>query len=124
MFFAVQNLFYLEYQATGLTFGTVNLEYQNYQFSTALIMLAVDTIYLLFLGIYLDQVIPSDFGVAKPWNFCCLPRYWRGSTRRRRGRGEGEEASLLEADAELAPSDRPENFEAIAENLRRQESED
>ncbi len=28
-------------------------------------------IFYTFLGIYLDQVVPSDYGVAKPWYFLC-----------------------------------------------------
>jgi len=35
------------------------------------LLLLVDTILWMAIGLYFDQVIPSEFGVAKPWNFCC-----------------------------------------------------
>jgi len=34
-------------------------------------MMSIDCVAYLLLGIYLDQIVPSQFGVAKPWNFCC-----------------------------------------------------
>ena len=34
-------------------------------------MMSIDLVFYILLGIYLDQIIPSQFGVAKPWNFCC-----------------------------------------------------
>ena len=35
-------------------------------------MLAFDVLFLGFLGYYLDQVLPKQYGVAKPWNFICV----------------------------------------------------
>lgn len=69
---SINNLFYLELQAGGLNFSTASLEYQNYSFSTGLIMLAVFFVIFMIIGFYLDQVVPAKNGVAKPWNFCCL----------------------------------------------------
>ena len=34
-------------------------------------MMMFDVVFWGLLGMYLDQVVPSDYGVAKPWNFCC-----------------------------------------------------
>jgi len=34
--------------------------------------MAFMAIFWTCLGLYLDQVVPSDFGVAKPWNFLCV----------------------------------------------------
>ena len=35
-------------------------------------MLAVDVLVLAFLGYYFDQVLPKQYGVARPWNFLCV----------------------------------------------------
>lgn len=34
-------------------------------------MLILDFLFWTALGLYCDQVVPSQFGIAKPWNFCC-----------------------------------------------------
>ena len=34
-------------------------------------MLVVDIILIGCIGLYLDQVVTKDIGVAKPWNFLC-----------------------------------------------------
>jgi len=34
-------------------------------------MMMFDVVFWTALGLYCDQVIPSQFGIAKPWNFCC-----------------------------------------------------
>ena len=47
------------------------MEVQGFTFVNGLIMLALDGVLLAFLGFYLDQVLPKEYGVAKPWNFIC-----------------------------------------------------
>ena len=34
-------------------------------------MLAIDILVLAFFGYYFDQVLPKQYGVARPWNFLC-----------------------------------------------------
>jgi len=52
-------------------------------------MMFANVVFWGVLGMYLDQVVPSQFGIAKPWNFCCK--------RRRNGvaMSDGERAKLL-----------------------------
>ena len=52
--------------------------YLNYSLSTCYIMFTADFFIYLFLGYYLQNVIPHEFGVAKPWYFIFLPSYWFG----------------------------------------------
>ena len=52
--------------------------YLNYSMSTCYIMFTVDFFIYLFLGYYLQNVIPHEYGVAKPWYFLFLPSYWCG----------------------------------------------
>lgn len=52
--------------------------YLNYSMSTCYIMFTADFFIYLFLGYYLQNVIPHEYGVAKPWYFLFLPSYWCG----------------------------------------------
>jgi hypothetical protein len=47
------------------------MEYQGYSFRNGLLMMLGNVIFWGILGIYFDQVIPSQYGIAKKWNFCC-----------------------------------------------------
>ena len=47
------------------------MEVQGFTFVNGLVMLALDVVILAFIGYYLDQVLPKEYGVAKPWNFIC-----------------------------------------------------
>jgi len=37
--------------------------------------LFINVLYMIPLGIYLEQVVPKDFGTSKPWNFLCTKKY-------------------------------------------------
>lgn len=63
-----------------------------------------------FLGLYFDQIIPSQYGVAKPWYFLC-----RCKSRSRVGGGQ-EQRRLLDDD-EVGEKDRR-NFEAVPDSLK------
>jgi ATP-binding cassette subfamily A (ABC1) protein 3 len=53
--------------------------YQNYKFQSSLIIMAISLFITFWLGIYLDNVLPSAYGLRKPWYFCFTARYWFGS---------------------------------------------
>ena len=77
-------------------------------------MLFFMSIVYIILGLYLDQVVPMEFGVAKPWNFCCS----KGSQKRRRVnyRDSGERLP----DNDVPANKNKSNFEPITENMKRQ----
>ena len=50
------------------------------------------------LAIYLDQVVPTDYGRTRPWLFFLSPSYW-GCAETASGPRDGD----LETDATLAP---------------------
>jgi hypothetical protein len=52
--------------------------YLNYSMATCYIMFTADFFIYLFLGYYLQNVIPHEYGVAKPWYYIFLPSYWCG----------------------------------------------
>ena len=52
--------------------------FTNYSILIMFIMLIIDLLIYLFLGYYLQNVLPQDFGVRKPWYFICTKSYWSG----------------------------------------------
>ena len=75
---ASMNLGEYEMNSVGINFHNINDVYNNYKFSSSLIMMAISFGVLTLLGLYLDNVLPSTYGVRKPIYFCLTPRYWRG----------------------------------------------
>jgi len=61
----------------------MGIEYQGYSFLGGFMMMLGNCVFWTCLGLYLDQVIPSQFGIAKPWNFCCIKKKgsnaWQGT---------------------------------------------
>ena len=109
---------FANYEGTGvgLDASTANVIYNEYSFNTALWMLLVDFLLFFILGLYLDKVIPSDFGQRLNPCFLCMPSYYRCCRRsRRRVNGEAGEALVdneMEGDlfeSEQMPKD---NYEA------------
>jgi len=77
MYFTLETAFYYEVWGSGINSGSANSWHNNYLFSGGLCMLAFDFVYMMFLGYYLDQVLPSEYGVVRKWNFCCKKDYWK-----------------------------------------------
>lgn len=97
---------FANYEGTGvgLNVSTSAVIYQNYSFDSALLMLFVDFILFFALGLYLDKVIPSDFGQRLGPCFLCTPSYYR-CCRRQRRRGEFQAAGGLESEALIEQDD-------------------
>jgi len=72
-------------------------------------MLFFMSLFYIILGLYLDQVVPMEFGVAKPWNFLC--------TGRSKKRAKNNQSL---PDNDVPPHKKSINFEPISENLKRQ----
>jgi ATP-binding cassette subfamily A (ABC1) protein 3 len=71
-----------EFEGTseGANFRNLSLEVNEGSMLLVLGMLLLDTLWLTLLGLYLDKVLPSTYGVTHvPW-FCLLPSYWTSST--------------------------------------------
>jgi len=68
-------LFLFNFRTDGLTAGDIDktaFEIEGgYSLMGGLMIIAADAIFFTLLGCYLDQVIPQEFGVARPWNFLC-----------------------------------------------------
>ena len=76
----VQLLAEFESSQIGVTWSTIHLEVDNISMIIVLGMMVLDTFTFTFLGWYLDNVLPSEFGVRQPPWFCCLASYWKSST--------------------------------------------
>ena len=54
--------------------------YTNYSIGAMNLMQLFDFFLFLFLGYYLQNVLPHEFGVRKPWYFLFTTEYWCGKT--------------------------------------------
>ena len=52
------------------------LYYNNYSIGIMYLMFIIDFFLYLFLGYYLDNILPHDFGIQRPWNFLFTKDYW------------------------------------------------
>ncbi|KAF0697422.1 Aste57867_11902 [Aphanomyces stellatus] len=77
MSFGVQTMAAAEASSLGITLGNMNESYGNFRFATALAFLLFDTIWYTLLGLYLERVVPKDYGVPEPWYFPVSRQYWR-----------------------------------------------
>lgn len=83
---------FANYEGTGvgLDSSTAAVMYQDYSFNTALWMLFLDFILFFFLGLYMDKVIPSDYGQRQSPCFLCMPSFWCTRSRRDRNAAKGD----------------------------------
>ena len=56
--------------------GRVFMEYKNYSIFDMYILFLFNFIIYIFLGFYLQNVLPHDYGIHKPWNFLCKKKYF------------------------------------------------
>ena len=73
----------------------------------------------LILGLYLENVLPGDYGVRKPWYFCFTTSYWFGS--RKSAKISQKDTSSLHDLEENEPFEtkdmKKENFEPPSRDL-------
>ena len=98
------------YEGSGQAVTLANAFEGDFSFGDSILALLFDALFWSVAAWYLDQVVPSEYGVQRSWYFPCTPSYWTGSgapTEPRRsytaslaedGTGEGATAAL-----ELAP---------------------
>ncbi|KAJ9453785.1 ABC transporter A family member 1 [Diplonema papillatum] len=68
------------YETAGRGASFADLFTDEYSFFLAIFMMLFDTLVYLFLFWYLDQVLPSEFGVKRSPLFLCTPGYWLGAS--------------------------------------------
>lgn len=84
-------------------------------------MMTISLILSFWLGIYFDNVLPSAYGLRKPWYFCCSPSYWFGSNDEDRSRVHQRDSKADMADDNEALFEvknmKKENFEPVSREL-------
>ena len=62
--------------------------YTNYSLFIMNLMQVIDFFLYLFLGYYLQNVLPHDFGIKRPWYFLCTKDYWCGNQNKKKKNNE------------------------------------
>ena len=56
--------------------GRVFMRYNNFSFFDMYILLICDCCLYMFLGFYLQNIIPHEYGIKRPWYFLFTKSYW------------------------------------------------
>ena len=73
--FGAEVLAELEYAEQGMQWW--NIRNGGYDIALSFNMMFIDSILYMLLAWYLEQVVPSQFGVRRKWYFILTPRYWK-----------------------------------------------
>ena len=59
------------------------INHTNYSLGIMYLQFCIDFLVFLFLGFYLHNVLPHDFGIKRPWYFLCTSEYWCNNGKKR-----------------------------------------
>ena len=68
----------LQFETSGIGIGFNNWDtvFKGWSVKDGMIMMAIDNVIWMVIGIYLEMVMPKEFGKpVKPW-FMFLPSWW------------------------------------------------
>lgn len=117
-----------ETSEVGINSSTAHEVYGDYTFDTGLWMLFVGFLFFLLLGLYLDQVLPKEYGQRKHPCFMFMPSTYTDCCRRRPPpqveEGEQERRSTLLSKERSAGGMevrnlKPENYEPVPVEIAR-----
>ena len=104
----------LESNGDGVTASSITQIVHNYEVWIAFRAWIIMFFVLGLLALYLDNVIPKEYGLNQPFYFFLTKKFWCGN--RRRNRQDGYQAINDAEDDELDGQKR--DFEAVAKNIR------
>uniref|UniRef100_H3GYZ5 ABC transporter domain-containing protein n=1 Tax=Phytophthora ramorum TaxID=164328 RepID=H3GYZ5_PHYRM len=109
-----------DFESTGIgaNFGNLSTLNVNFRLSTALLMFAVDCVYYTLLGLYLEKVIPKQYGTSLKWYFPLSPSYWR---ERKKSALPGKTETPTDALLDNVTVDVNPSIESVSAELREQE---
>ncbi|XP_061665505.1 ATP-binding cassette sub-family A member 5 isoform X2 [Syngnathoides biaculeatus] len=110
----IAQVVYLEAQGDGAALSS--LTSGPHPLYAPLLMLLLDCVVYLLLAVYLDQVLPGDFGTRRSWLYFLKPSYWS-----KRSKRYTEVSSVYDADANGAPGG-AESAEAVSFEFRGREA--
>lgn len=67
-----------EVNQVGINFGNLGQTYQHYTVGTSIGALALDTVLYILLALYLDKVLPKEYGKRELWYFPFTSSFWTG----------------------------------------------
>ncbi|XP_072375981.1 cholesterol transporter ABCA5-like, partial [Diabrotica undecimpunctata] len=74
---AIDKVIMLDIQGLGITLSNLWDDYDSgLAFGISIIILLVDIVLYGVLAYYLDNVIPSEYGVKRSPLFCLMPSFW------------------------------------------------
>jgi ATP-binding cassette subfamily A (ABC1) protein 3 len=112
----------LEATGTGVNFSNASVLSDNFRFSRALLMFAIDTVLYTLLGLYFEKVVPKEHGTTLKWYFPVSPSYWRNRRKSREALKDKLDSSHpSEALLNSVSVDVNHNFEPVNAELREQE---
>uniref|UniRef100_A0A182WCA7 ABC transporter domain-containing protein n=1 Tax=Anopheles minimus TaxID=112268 RepID=A0A182WCA7_9DIPT len=97
MSFGIKKMIRLEASQVGLQWSNLfSPPSMGDDFSVGLVvvMFVVDALLYLAIALYFEQVMPGEFGVAKPWNFLFTGDFWK---RNRIEDGSGSDRQKMES---------------------------
>uniref|UniRef100_A0A182NIG1 ABC transporter domain-containing protein n=1 Tax=Anopheles dirus TaxID=7168 RepID=A0A182NIG1_9DIPT len=118
MSFGIMNIIRLEGNQVGLQWSNLfSAPSMGDDFSVGLVMVMflVDALLYLAIALYFEQVMPGEFGVAKPWNFLFTRDFWR----RNRIEDGSNERQKMESSAYFEPEPNIERAGVRIVNLRK-----
>jgi len=98
---------------------SLNVDHPSISFTIGecIIFLVFDALIMLSMALYLDAVVPNEFGVAKEWNILCRPclgrKKKRGYRRVERG-GDGGDGEMDDDDDDDANHQQPLSVSSLA----------
>ena len=81
--FACTYLAYFEQQGTGVQWHNINdspVFQDDFSIGYVILMMYVDALIYLLLALYIEQVFPGEYGVAKKWYFPFQKSFWKSET--------------------------------------------
>ena len=67
-----------EVNQVGIDFEKLGQTYENYTVGTAIAALAIDAVMYGLVALYLDKVLPKEYGKRELWYFPVSPSFWTG----------------------------------------------
>ncbi|RLN46989.1 hypothetical protein BBJ29_006669 [Phytophthora kernoviae] len=116
--FGVQSLATAESTGVGMSFDSASTVVDNFKFGSAVGMLFFDIVLYTLAGLYLERVIPREYGTVEKWYFPVQPSFWIRTARAKKHSSKVNDVAsndVHSVDVENA------NIEPVTDELRQQE---
>jgi ATP-binding cassette subfamily A (ABC1) protein 3 len=109
-----------EYESTGvgIRWQNLNSPYLNYTYEEGMGMLVIDLVLFVVLGLWLDKILPKQYGQRESCCFCISPTYWGCCGLRRHRDIDDDETARKESLIDVVDNikDQSENYEPDGDN--------